>query len=344
MSNSRQAASPRELLVPYIAWLRERCPGMNSPQTSGEETRISFGQRTLNLDPWAIERLQETLGEGSNPAEHCVLLTEIVALLLRCMADSERFAAASTGKVSEYYRLQAELMLDSNLGNSLVARAQREVDSLVQRGLTEDARQLSSVAHKLRRSLVEVNRNAGTKIETPVVESPVRAVEWVTDSTEDDDTDEVDRLDPTTLDDEAIVPPEPTGAGPDRTRFLAAVLALALGLWFVAIELPKWFGSHPRQLKISDLHAPTVELSIQSRWPGLYVEVRSDAWSSLDVEQQKQLVNDLVESASQREFTSVLVRTVDGRSLAQWWSGREIRWSGAGAPTPDAIATGLPAS
>lgn len=355
MSTPRKTASPRELLVPYIAWLRDHCRAMAPQQPNAGETRISFGQRTLTLDPWAIERLQESLAETAAPAEHCVLLTEIVALLLKCMADGERFAAASTDKVAQYYRLQAELMLDSNLGNSLVGRAQREVDSLVQRGMTEEARQLSDVMHKLRRSLIEVNRNAGAKVETPSVEqpsvealfventghtipSPDQAVEWAADLTEDDET---------------ISHPEPPVTGAGRTRFLAGVLALALGLWFAAVELPRLFGSHPRQLRISDLQIPAVELSLHSRWPGLYVEVRNESWSTLGPEEQKRLVDDLVEHASQREFTSILVRTVDGRSLAQWWPGRDVRWIDAddgeesiaeGTQTADAIETGLPAS
>ena len=352
MSTPRKTTSPRELLVPYIAWLRDHCRGMAPQQPSAGETRISFGQRTLTLDPWAIERLQESLAEEAAPAEHCVLLTEIVALLLKCMADGERFAAASTDKVAQYYRLQAELMLDSNLGNSLVGRTQREVDSLVQRGMTEEARQLSDVMHKLRRSLVGVNCSAGAKVDTPSVEmpsvealfvedaghtipSPDQAIEGAADLTEDAET--FSRHEPPV-----------TGAG--RTRFLAGVLALALGLWFAAVELPRLFGSHPRQLRFSDLQTPAVELLLHSRWPGLYVEVRSEAWNTLDPEEQKRLVGDLVEHASQREFTSILVRTVDGRSLVQWWPGRDVRWIDGedsvaeGTRTADAIATDLPAS
>ena len=133
MSKPRQTASPRELLVPYIEWLRERCLARDLPSDAGE-TKISFGQKSISLDPWAIEQLQRSLGQATKPDEHDALLIEIVALLLKCMADTERFAAASTGKVDQYYRLQAELMLDSNLGNSLISRTQRVVDTLVQQG------------------------------------------------------------------------------------------------------------------------------------------------------------------------------------------------------------------
>jgi len=322
--------------------------GADLPSDAGE-TKISFGQKSLCLDPWAIGRLKETLGEGAPPDEYGVLLTEIVALLLKCMADTERFGAASTGKVEEYYRLQAELMLDSNLGNSLISRAQSEVESLVHRGMTQDARQLSGVLHKLRRSLVEVNRNAGTKVETPSSEetvqpiaTPTRAVERVADPSEYDDSDE-----------EELSYPEPPVVGSARTRVLGGLLALALGIWFVAVELPKIFDSHPRQLRISELQVPAVELSLQSRWPGLYVEVRGEAWNALDSEERERLVADLVESATQRNFTSILVRTMDGRSLVQWWHGRDVQWVdtsdgvpsiAAGSDTPDAIETGRPAS
>lgn len=347
MSKPRQTASPRELLVPYIEWLRERCLARDLPSDAGE-TKISFGQKSISLDPWAIEQLQRSLGQATKPDEHDALLIEIVALLLKCMADTERFAAASTGKVDQYYRLQAELMLDSNLGNSLISRTQRVVDTLVQQGMTQDARQLSGVLHKLRRSMVEVNRNAGTKVATPH-----RAVEWTADPSEADDSEAVDRAQSTDPDTETLSYPVPSSIGSGRTRFLCGVLVLALGIWLVAVELPKLFGSLPPELRISDLQAPAVELSVHSRWPVLYVEVRDEAWSTLDPEERERLVADLVENATLREFASILVRTMDGRSLVQWWRGSDVRWAdtpvkgktlAAGAETPDAIETGQPPS
>jgi len=350
VSTSRQVSSPRELLVPYIEWLRKRCLGMAGEVASTGETKISFGQRTLSLDAWELERLRESLGSGAAPAEHCVLLTEIVALLLKCMADGERFAAASGGSVDQFYRLQAELMLDSNLGNSLIGRTQRAVDSLVQEGMTQEARQLSGTLHKLRRSLIEVNRNAGTKAELPPTGDSVptitisdRAVERLADPSDAAET----------YRDRELETVAAAKVGSARTRVLAVVFALTAAIWVVAVKLPAFFGSRLPQLRISELQAPAVQLSLHSRWPTLYVEARGEVWDSLRGEERRHMVTGLVERASEKGFTSMLMRTTDGRTLAQWWRGGDVRWVDpadadravpAGANVADAIETGPSAS
>ena len=361
MSASRQVSSPRELLVPYVEWLRNRCLGMDRAEADrGGETKVSFGQRSLSLDSWELERLRETFGDRATSAEHCVLLVEIVALLLKCMADSERFAAASAGSVDQFYRLQAELMLDSNLGNSLIGRTQRAVDSLVQQGMTQEARQFSGTMHKLRRSLIEVNRAAGTNAERtpnenhgPTIATSREIVERLAEATDEPATYPGAQRGTTTPAGASVARPESPAATTARTRVLAVVFVLAFVIWIVAVEFPKFFGFHPPQFRISDLQLPVEPLAVHSRWPSLYVEARGEAWSALRPEERRRLVTDLVERASERGFTSILVRTADGRPLAQWWRGRDVRWIdpanadppvSAGSSLTDTIETGQPAS
>jgi len=334
---------------------------MNQGETGGDATTISYGQRTLLLDSWELECLKETLGGIATPAEHSVLITEIVALLLKCMADSERFAEASSTSVEQFYGLQAELMLDSNLGNSLIGRTRRAVDSLVQQGMMQEARQLSGTMHKLRGSLIEVNRNAGTKTEgpsidhndVPTIATSRQLVDRLADPIDETDSRPVDTREVITPAGESALASEAPVVNTARTRALAVAFVVTFAIWFLGVELPRLVGSYPPRLKISDLQAPVVEVAIHSRWPSLYVEARSAAWSALEPEERRRLVTDLIERASERGFTSMLVRTVDGRPLAQWWRDRDVRWIdagpadrsfSAGSNLPDAIETGPPAS
>ncbi len=72
------------------------------------------------------------------------LHVEIAAFLLKCAADSGRLVAAGPDAPT-LYELQAELILDVAIGQTLLQATRTQIDLWIHQGENEQARALSAV-------------------------------------------------------------------------------------------------------------------------------------------------------------------------------------------------------
>ena len=339
------SAARERALRGYVDQLRDWCSGLADDESGERSAEIDFGRRRLSLDPWELQQLK--LGtDGSNVISE--LLYEITALRAKCMVDTERLTEVDSDGVDTLYRLQGELMLDSAVGTELMSETQGRVDLLVQHGELEQARSVAQALHKLRHAVDEVNRsvaqseaaltpgpNVEAEVETTIeiAAAPVGEPETagpappavktsgpmtraeLTELARRATTDELE-IEP------AELAPESDGLS-TRTRLLVASLALLLVVRLVAVELPRLWSEPLEHLSWSDLRHDAV-LEVSSRSPSLYVEVDAVAWDSYGATERRDLLDRVSGEAAARGYTGVLLRSADGRSLAQWWSsGRE---------------------
>jgi hypothetical protein len=346
-------------LEPYLQKLRRWNDDSGVQDGTIERAaRIRVGARTLSVGAWERIQIQVAFREEMSATRDAARLMALaVALLTKSYVDVERFNAHERSAATDFYALQAELMLDSAIGASLLQETQTLVDALVIAGKVEEAKKVSEFRHKLHGVVGEVKKIIADS-EAALAEElglgtpkPPVSVDGTLDRLAQKVADEVERIErrkrsrklagepreapdadesllapalfsarsrkPRTVPNGGLLPVAPSF---DRTRALAAILAILILAWAGLVEVPRHFETEPPAAPILEASHPNLFEELQSRPPSLYVTVRSIPWSTLGETERRSAVERAGRDASERGYRGVVFRTHAGRPVAQWLS------------------------
>jgi len=283
----------------------------------------------LTLEPWLVARLREEF--AATATDEAGVLTQSVALLIKCRIDSDRLA--TTGKRDEkLYAVEAELMLDLGVGLALSRELQQLVDETVRRGDVQTAKQLSRFHHTVRAA----SQNARGALAAKELE---RAEAWTDSLTEipqaaavrpgdaelqrlawqagdDHDRERLRAFRSRTLSLAAWLP--------SRTESLVALLGILLTAWLCVVSLPEMLSTPPPSVTLDDLPSRGVIVEVESRQPSLYATIDAGAWNALDDVGRRRVVRNLSSLLLTYGYTGTLLRRPDGRPVARWLGQRGV--------------------
>jgi len=351
-------------LEPYLQRLR-RWNDESGEQdgTIERAARIRVGERTLSVGAWERIQIQAAFREELSATRDAARLMALaIALLTKSFVDVERFTANERSSATDFYALQAELMLDSAIGASLLQETQTLVDALVIAGKVEEAKKVSEFRHKLHGVVSEVKKIIADSeaalaeelaLRTP---KPAVSVDGTLDRLAREVADEVERIERRKRSQKRSGGPreEPESNGTllapalfsarsrkrrtngngerlplvppfDRTKALAAILAVLILAWVSLVEVPRHFESEPPAAPALEASHPNLFEELQSRPPSLYVTVRSIPWSMLGEAERRSAVERAGRDAAERGYRGVVFRTQAGRPVAQWLSASGVR-------------------
>lgn len=322
---SSAAERRQRALGAYLDELREQCAA--SPATLAA---VRAENSSLALDPWAARRLREAFFDGALDPGIPGLVAQGVALRLKCLVDRARLAGAAGNDTRKLYSAEAELMLDLGLGLALSRELQRAVDDAVREGGAPRAKELARFHHDLRSSISDVKKK--------IAEAEHERAESLSDNLTDQPKEEPRRPAGGALDRaacEAGLQYErqrlsrlrralSAAVGPSRTEILVVLLAMAVALWLAVVSLPKLVSSPPDVVTLDDLPSTGVIVEIAAPPPTLYAVVDADAWNDLEESRRRRVISALSAVLLTHGYVGALLRTTDGKPVAQWLSGRGV--------------------
>ncbi len=282
------------------------------------------------LDSWAVEWIQASARKPKGPAELPELLKQCLAFLAKSSADVARLRKEAPRAGTDFYALQAELMLGSAVGMALLREAQKSVDDLVAIGLVDDARMLArfqnrlrSTVRELKLSIAESNRGRDDELVEEFTDQAAPATErTMAVHVEIDES-------PSTVPQRASEPRAkriPATIAPLRRRWRTAVLLVsvmsALAVWLAVQAIPTLTGGSAKVVSRADFNASAPILHIAAPPPSAYVVVDPARWSAYDEGQQRRLVEVMGGVLAVHGYWGLLVRTPDGKAVARWVEGR----------------------
>lgn len=322
MNPARQRA-----IAPYLVKLEQLYAQWAEEHHTDGSMEIRLYESLLSLDPWETEQIRIFIENGRMPdAGHTVILSQGVALLIKCAADIHSMMSAVGSSEERLYTLQAELMLDTAIGQALLRETQKAQSDLVRGGDVEQARKLSSFQHKLRNSLIIAKKMIG--------ESERERAEQITDHLTAEPRQESASLDKLTMDSAAARAAEDferakardlksraraaLSSLPSRTDFLIYCFLLVMAVWLGAVKLPQISRIGPPSLALEDFHGNGIFLDVDAKPPSLFMKVDAAAWRELDAGKRLALVEMAGDVLAANGYSGALFMTGRNRPLAQW--------------------------
>jgi hypothetical protein len=350
------AQSTRQrVLEPFVAAIEDARPDWSGESEDQEDMPLCVPSNEVTVDPWTRERLDLYFQPSSEPvAEADRIVTQGVALLVKCAADVPKLELEKRNSPGECYAFQAELMLDAAIGTSLVKDIQLTIDTMLSQGLTLEARNLSKFHHRVRNMVHHLRNRIDTdyrktmehmadQLEESRREAGGPAAGDATAPAQGSDGGRPEpgrpRPAPYSLETpgtgarksaasrvaiRAAIPGQGSGAAL-RTLVLAGLLATTF-LGLAAFHLPSGYWTRPDgELSPSALFLDGTTLQVQDRWPSLFVTVDAVAWERLSAERRRALVRHLADRLSGDRYSGVLIRSPQGQPLAEWIRTNGVR-------------------
>lgn len=314
----------------------------------GDGSAIEFDEWTCPLDPWVARTVQRFCNSEPELADETdKVVTEGIAVMAKCLAD---LCPRSDYKddVNSFFATQAELMLDVAVGMALVKEMQANLDWLHSRGDVEQARALSRFHHALRNMILDVRRAIGETEKARASELaeiflPVRqAIQANASAAAGEDGEENEERPPRAAREYAKLN-LPVG----RLRAKAKII--------ITHRRPKRSASHEVALVCLMLLA-TVTISatmlarrsadavetgpvpiagalegfpeidrIQDRPPYVVLTANGAFWESTAEAARLEWVQSITQQAMRGGYEGLVVRTADGRPLAEWVKGHQVK-------------------
>jgi len=317
----------RRALDRYLEKLRSLCSGRAAPG-DGPST-IDTGEGCVTAEPWVMECVQARFNDESDaPSADADLVTQAVALQLKCTVDSTRLRrlTAPTGKA--FYTVQAELMLGTAIGMALLREVQSAINDAVRKGEMERARNFTRFQHDLRTTVANVKKM--------IAESEQQSAEALSDKLTDQPR-EMDTLLPRS--DRGRTVPNPAEQRltemrsaaaarkrarealahlPSRTEVLVVLLSVLIAVWLGFVKLPGQFERGRELLTLDNLPALDALVQVDASPPSLYVAVDPEQWARLDERRQRATVSSVSTVLVARGYTGALFRTTEGVPVARW--------------------------
>jgi len=350
------ARSTRQrVLEPFVAAIEEARPDWSEESADEEAMPLCVPSNEVTVDPWTRERLDLYFQPSSEPVTEAVrIVTQGVALLVKCAADVPELESQKRISTDERYAFQAELMFDAAIGTSLVKDIQLTIDTMLSQGLTLEAGNLSKFHHRMRNMVYDL-RN---RIDTDYRKTMERMAEQLEESRKgagdpaarettapaqgsDGGRPEPGRPRPAPYSLEtprtgarksaasliairAAIPGQGSGKAL-RTLVLAGLLATTF-LSLAAFHPPSGSWARPNgELSPGALSLDGTTLQVQDRWPSLFVTVDAMAWEQLSAERRRALVRHLADRLSGDRYSGVLIRSAQGQPLAEWIRTKGVR-------------------
>jgi hypothetical protein len=334
----------RRALESYVAKLEHELRG--HIRGGASSIVVSIDGFSLTLDPWTSAHTNPLAAASEEESARIELVRESIALWLKILVDLRNLGDGLISGMGNLYELQAELMLDSAFGSSLLRELQDCVDGLVKRGGVEEARQFSKLHRHLRgivrdmkKSITESNaipldEPQGETIEQPIeqaaeqpIEQPVERKQEIAPAT----AQLLNELEPTEPVQRPRRRPRPqatagaTGAaapdrfrGLSRTACLVVLNAVALVVYLVQTAPFLTPGKTIRALALGDFPNVTPLIEVQARPPALYAIVDGKTWSGFDDKEKHHFVDGMGNVLLTEGYGGLILKTADGRLVSDW--------------------------
>ena len=332
----------RSAVDAYVARLRKMLAQQDRP---GEPALIDLAGRTVTVEPWIVARIvdgSQEIGRSDTPSG---LLAQAVALEMKIACDRNDLELGQRNGGQKLYAAQAELMLDAAIGAALSRELQAVVDDEVRSGRLDDAKDWTRFRNALHRRVAQAKEL--------LAESERQRVESLSDSLTDKP-----RLETSTpegygelmrrLDEEETTRKrrlwlKRRGRArlanlPSRTEFLVGLLAIAAAFWLGFIQLPKQLAAPLPALTLEDFPRAEGFIEVDARPPSLYVTLEGAVWAGLDREDRRQLVHTVSSVLLTSDYSGALLRTEDGRPVAQWLALHGVRLLEEGEVRPPRVS------
>jgi hypothetical protein len=359
-----RAGRRKHKLDPWVERLHDQ---LNDPAVRsgpGEPFSVAVADGTLTLEPWIVAEIRRASDSGESPPhERPALLTQAVALRMKIELDRAHLWLSQEARGPELYAVQAELLLDTAIGMALQRETQRVIDEEVRAGQMAPAKQwtrfkndLNGAVSTVRQLLVESERQRADALSDKLTDEPrdeQTAPDRYTRLMQQLETEERERKRRIRIKKKAR---EALANLPSRTELLVVSLAVTAAIWLGFVKLPDHFAARSPVLSAADFPRTEGFLSVEARPPSLYLTVDAQVWNGLAVDERLHLVRTVSSVLLTSDYTGVLVKTAEGRPVAQWLAlsgvalieGNEIRQApdaSLATPEPDAgIAPSTPAT
>jgi hypothetical protein len=299
------------------------------------EPGVKVQRRRQGLAPY-LRSIEDAVAAGAGPDDPAVdgppelreIVSHALAVLQKSATDIARLRREEPRAGTEFFAIQAELMLDSALGTALEREMQGAVNSLVAAGAVQDARNLSKLQGRLRScirelklSIAESNRGRDEDLVEHFTDVAAR------ESHELPSFDEpVDPPPPATSRRQADRSAE-TAAPPPRRRRVHTEILLGLviagsAFWLLGRAFPGARGGRVAAVSRNDFPASAPIERVVARPPSAYVVVDAKAWDAFDEGQRRRLVDSMAATLARNGYWGLSVRTPEGQPAAQWLLGR----------------------
>jgi hypothetical protein len=309
----------------------------------GRPVALLIGKQRLVVEPWE----RAAIAEAGDAAEHPGLAAEALACMAKCLADIDRLSRGDDSR-DAFYRLQADLLLDTAIGTALLREIQPLIERTVAGGSHHEARQLNSLMHRLRGVMSQAMER--------LTESNLPRVRGLADGLTDlADRSATEAGQPAGAE-TGIGAPEPPPLPPrvpprperipariartppaahlhPRTIVLAVAAVLAFLAWMLFVGLPGALRDDPRLVTLDDLAHAHEFVEVAARPPSLFVDADAAAWKRLSQAEKWARVRETSEVVAPLGYEGLLVRGPDGEPLAQWVRGRGVQL--LDGPSPD---------
>lgn len=342
-------------LWPYVQKLRDWCEISEELRPRVEAAEIRIGPNALVVQPWERAQVARVLApDHQEIPRHARLTAQGVALLTKCLHDMEQIRFSGHGAI-DVFAVQADLMLDIAIGESLARELQEEVERSVVSGGVEQAKLLTEFRNKMLRG-VALTRQRIAEAERGLAElraavrlderADLEALSLAIDRraaerpAPDFDSEALGELDPAQelrlaherernarLEAERRRLERLRAALPTRSGTLFIAFALALAAWG-GIALPPLL-EQPRLVPIGRdaLQFRTAEriASVTAFPPSLYLEVEAETWEGMSEIERLTMIEEVGHVCTTHGYSGALLRDPRGRPLAQWLRTRGAR-------------------
>jgi hypothetical protein len=343
-ADQKRSQRRRGAVDAYVAKLRERLVEQDRP---GEPAVIELSGRTVTIEPWIVARILDGGDDAGRSDTPDGLLAQTVALEMKIACDRNDLELGQRSGGQKLYAAQAELMLDAAIGAALSRELQGVVDDEVRSGRLDDAKSWTRLRNALHKRVAQTKEL--------LADSERQRVESLSDSLTDKP-----RLETST----------PEGYGelmrrideqetkrkrqqrlkrlgraklanlPSRTEILVGLLAIVAACWLAFIQLPRQLAAPLPVLALDDLPRADGFLEVDARPPSLYLTLDGAMWATLDREARRQLVHTLSSVLLTSDYSGALLRTEDGRPVAQWLALHGVRLLEQGEVRPPTVNAG----
>jgi hypothetical protein len=325
VTKARRRHRPLEAALEIV---QDHC--LRNPVEQEGRVLLPVADGAVEVDSWVLGHVRRFFdGDGGAVPE---MLAHGIAVMIKVAADRRRMQAtqALPEKTRALFAAQAELMLDSALGMAIVRELQPAIDIAVKCGEMERAKALSRFQHELRgciaglkHMLDEVDRQRAEALSDNLTDQP-----------RPDEAPSRRRAAPPTQNltemRRAIrhvrrakqLARDALAQLPSRTECMFALLAILITVWLASVKLPAAFEPVTPVVGVEDLQASGLFVSVESRFPSLFITVDADAWNGLEEAEKLGRVRNLSGLVLTHGFTGALLRTAAGRPVAQWLGSR----------------------
>lgn len=323
-------------LETYLVHLDEELRRL--PPHGGPPPKIKVGQVSVLIEPWIVARVRPQSTISDDGLERTALLRQSLALWLKSSRDVNNLRRSVDGGSENLYALQAELMLDSAVGSTLLREIQDSVDDLVKKGALDEARRFSKFQHQARcvcREIKHAIAESNGKLPDELVEpstdqQPVsmEATRALMSELEEDPPPPRRRRRPARADADSTM--FAARKKRYRTEILIGLDVLAI-LACLVVAASRTVDKTPRALTLGDFPNAAPLIEIVARPPTLYANLDAKAWSEYDDKQKRRLVDGMGGVLLTNGYWGGLLRTTDGRLIAEWLENGGTRLLGDGA-------------